>query len=57
VKSNCFILNIRNERNVNVNNNIRPVIAGTTADVVLDSVSENLEFSENIWIGESEASC
>ena len=57
VKANCFILNRRNEANGNGNNNVRNGVAGTTADVVFNSVSENSEFSKNIWIGDSGASC
>ena len=56
-KANCFILNRRNEANGNGNNNVRIGVAGTTAVVVFNSVSENSEFSENIWIGDSGASC
>ena len=55
VKANCFILNKRNEANGNGNNNVRNGVAGTTADVVFNSVSENSEFSKNIWIGDSGA--
>jgi hypothetical protein len=56
VKFNCFILNRINEASGNGNNSERTGVAGVTADFVLDSVLENWEFSENIWIGDSGAS-
>ena len=52
-KANCFILNRRNEANGNGNNNVRTGVAGTTAKVVINSVSGNSEFLENTWIGAS----
>jgi hypothetical protein len=57
VKDNWFILNRRNEANGNGNNNVRTGVAETTADVVFTSVPENSYFLENIWIGDSGASC
>jgi hypothetical protein len=57
VKANCFIINRRNGANGNGNNNAMIVVAGTTADIVFNSVLENSEFSENIWIVDSGASC
>ena len=56
VKASFFILNRRNEANGKDNNNVRTGVAGTNADVVFNSVSENSEFSENILIGDSGAS-
>jgi hypothetical protein len=45
VKPNCFILNRRYEANGNGDNNVRTGVAGTTADVMFNLVSENSEFS------------
>jgi hypothetical protein len=36
---------------------LKTVITGTAAENVFDSVSENSEFSKNIWIGDGGASC
>jgi hypothetical protein len=57
IKTNYFILNRRNEANGNGNNNVRTEVAGKTVDIVLNSMSKNSEFSGNIWIEYSGASC
>ena len=51
VKSNCFKLNRRAEGNGGVN------VRTGVADVVFNLKSESSEFSENIWIADSGASC
>jgi hypothetical protein len=52
VIENCFILKKRNEASGNGNNNASTGVAGTIVNVVFTLVSENSEFSENIWIGD-----
>jgi hypothetical protein len=55
-KYDCFVLNRRNEANGNVNNNVWTGVVGTATNFVFDPVSENSEFSENIWIGDNGSS-
>jgi hypothetical protein len=50
VKSDCFILNRRNEANGNSNDYVKAGATGTTSDSVFDSVLENSDFSENILL-------
>jgi hypothetical protein len=44
IKANFFSITRRNEANGNWNNNVRTGVSGKTADVVFNSVSENLDF-------------
>jgi hypothetical protein len=57
IKAIWLILNRRKESNGNGNNKVSTGVAGTTADVMFNLMSDNLDFSENIWIGDSGASC
>jgi hypothetical protein len=56
VKSNCF--NLMKKKQVEENRNgIRNGVAGTVTDIVLSSVESKEEVDNEIWIGDSGASC